>query len=178
MMLRIICFVEEVLSRLMIAVVATSVFINVVSRYFFSKAIPWAEEVAAISMVWAVYVGAAIGIRKRFHIRILVLIRLMPRTAALGTVIIGDILFLVFCAIMLWFGYEFLSLLWQREFRSPSLRIHQFYPQSVVAIGYLLIVVHTFVGYIDWWRSGYQGLPGIDEVEGTTAALSGNKGES
>lgn len=114
--------------------------------------------------------------RKRFHIRILVLVRLMPRPMAVATVMIGDILFLFFCALMLWFGYEYLYLLWMRESRSPALRVNQFYPHSIVFIAYALIVLHSLAAYVDWWRSEFQGLPGIDEVEGTTAALASGPG--
>jgi TRAP-type C4-dicarboxylate transport system permease small subunit len=97
----------------------------------------------------------------------------MPRPLALVTVIVGDVLFLLFCAIMLRFGLEYLTLLWQREFVSPSLGIDQKYPHSIIVIAYVLIVLHTTVNYVVWWRSGFAGLPGIDEIEGTTAALGG-----
>ena len=110
MLLRAVYTVEDVLSRLLIALIALIVFVQVISRYFFSKAITWSEELATIAMVWAVYLGAAIAMRKRFHIRILVLVRLMPRSIALATVIIGDVLFLFFCALMLWFASAYLSL--------------------------------------------------------------------
>ena len=176
MLLRAIYLMEDLVSRLMIAVIATCVFAQVISRYVFSKAITWTEELSTIAMVWAVYIGAAIAVRKLFHIRILVLIRLMPRPLALITVIIGDILFLLFCALMLRFGLEYLTLLWQREFVSPSLGIDQKYPHSIILIAYALIVLHTVVNYVNWWRSGFVGLPGIDEIEGTTAALSGDGG--
>ncbi|MGJ3262857.1 MAG: TRAP transporter small permease [Salinarimonas sp.] len=171
--LRAIHVVEDVLSRLALAIVAICVFAQVVSRYVFSSAITWTEELSTTALVWAVYFGAAIGIRKRFHIRILVLVRLLPRPLALGAVMLGDLLFLLFCGMMLWFGYQYLSLLWRREFVSPSLGIDQFYPHSIIAIAYVLIVLHTIVNYWIWVRDGCNGLPGIDEVEGATANLAG-----
>jgi C4-dicarboxylate transporter, DctQ subunit len=176
MLLRAVYVLEDVLSRLLIALIALIVFVQVISRYVFSKAITWSEELSTIAMVWAVYLGAAMAMRKRFHIRILVLVRLMPRTMALATVIIGDILFLLFCGLMLWFSYEYLSLLWTRASFSPALGVNQFYPHSIVFIAYALIVLHSLAGYVDWWRSGCEGLPGIDEVEGTTAALVNESG--
>lgn len=171
MLLRSIYVMEDFLSRLLIALIAVIVFAQVISRYVFSRAITWSEELSTIAMVWAVYLGAAIAIRKRFHIRILVLVRLMSRPMAVATVIIGDILFLFFCTIMLRFGYEYLSLLWMRESLSPALGVNQIYPHSIIFIAYALIVLHSIAAYVDWWRSGFVGLPGIDEVEGTTAAL-------
>lgn len=171
MLLRSIHVLEDVLSRLLIALIAVIVFVQVISRYVFSRAITWSEELSTIAMVWAVYLGAAIAIRKRFHIRILVLVRLMSRPMAVATVIIGDILFLFFCTIMLRFGWEYLSLLWMRESVSPALGVNQIYPHSIIFIAYALIVLHSIAAYVDWWRSGFVGLPGIDEVEGTTAAL-------
>lgn len=172
-MLRVLRFAEDAVVRLALVVIATSVFVQVVSRYLFGKAIPWTEELTGIAMVWAVYVGASIAVRQRFHIRIMVMVRLLPRPLALTLFVAGDILFLVFCAIMLRFGYEYIALLWQREFVSPALGIDQKFPHSIIVIAYLLIVLHTAVNYVHWYREGRPGFPGVDEVEGATAALSG-----
>lgn len=171
-MLRLTYAFEDVVSRLAICVIALCVFASVISRYFFNTAIAFTEELSGIAMVWAVYLGACIAVRKHFHIRILFIIRMMPRHLALACVVIGDILFLLFCAMMLWIGFEYISLLWRREFVSPSLGIDQKWPQSILLIGYALMTIHTIGNYWRWHAGGRSGLPGIDEVEGQTANLT------
>ena len=171
-MLRLTYAFEDVVSRLAICVIALCVFASVISRYFFNTAIVFTEELSGIAMVWAVYLGACIAVRKHFHIRILFIIRMLPRRFALACVVIGDVFFLLFCALMLWIGFEYIALLWQREFVSPSLGIDQKWPQSILLIGYFLMTIHTIGNYWRWNANGRPGLPGVDEVEGQTANLN------
>ncbi len=172
--LRTVYVIEDVLSRFSLVVIAVTVFAQVIARYIFSKSLPWAEELATMTMVWAIYLGASIDIRQRFHIRLLFLVRLLPGAVAAAMVFIGDALFLFFCGIMLWYGEIYLSLVWKREFVSPTFGIDLFYPHSIIVIAYALMVVHTLCNYVTWFCEGRPLLPGIDEVEGKTANLLGD----
>lgn len=165
---------EDVLSRAALIVISVTVFSQVISRYVFSKSLPWAEELSTMAMVWAIYLGAVIDIRQRFHIRLLFLVGMLPRAIAVAMVFLGDILFLLFCGIMLWYGEVYLSLLWTREFKSPTFGIDLFYPHFIIVIAYGLMVVHTIGNYVIWFREGRPWLPGVDEVEGKTANLLGD----
>lgn len=51
MLLRAIHVAEDVLARFLIAFIAVIVFAQVVSRYVFSRAITWSEELSTIAMV-------------------------------------------------------------------------------------------------------------------------------
>lgn len=156
---------EEWIAQAALCVVALCVFSQVICRYVFGIAITWTEELAGFAMVWAVYMGAAMAVRDRFHLRILVVINMLERKPAIIFVIIGDILWLIFCSIMLVAGWEYVSLLWERHYISPSLGIDQKWPQSIVFIGYILIVARAFQVYFKWIKGGYKGLPGIMETE-------------
>ena len=63
---------EELICCVCLSVIAIAVFAQVVARYVFQVALHWTEETAAMCMVWAVYMGAALCVRERFHIRIIV----------------------------------------------------------------------------------------------------------
>ncbi|MDX6748771.1 TRAP transporter small permease [Geminicoccaceae bacterium 1502E] len=156
---------EEIIGQLALCIVAVCVFAQVVSRYVFGTAITWTEELAGFAMVWAVYMGAAVAVRDRFHIRILFAVEALPRRLALPAILLGDLLWLGFCALMLKVGWEYISLLWAREYVSPSLGIDQKWPQSIVIIGYVAIVLRLVQLYVQWFRSGLAGLPGIIPTE-------------
>ena len=83
---------EEVLAQLAIVLVALCVFAQVVSRYAFDTAITWTEELAGFSMVWAVYMGAAMAVRDRFHIRILFVVEALPRPLGLTAILVGPLM--------------------------------------------------------------------------------------
>lgn len=152
---------EEIVAQAALCLIAVCVFAQVISRYVFSTAITWTEELAGFAMVWAVYMGAAVAVRDRFHIRILFAVEALPRSLALAAILLGDLLWMGFCTLMLVVGWEYISLLWQREFISPSLGIDQKWPQSIVIIGYVAIMLRAAQLYVRWFAGGRVGLPGI-----------------
>ena len=152
---------EETLACIGLVVVVACVFLQVVMRYVFHSALQWTEEIAAIGMVWAVYMGAALGVRERFHIRILAGVMLLPRPIARAVIILADLIWLGFSVLMVQFAFEYLAVLWQHTSRTPRLGIDEFYPQSIVLIGYALMIARLLQLYAAWIRGGCRGLPGM-----------------
>ncbi len=152
---------EEVICCICLSLVAVCVFLQVIMRYGFNTALQWSEEVAAIGMVWAVYMGASLCVRERFHIRIMAGVMLLPRAIARGTIFIADALWAAFSVIMLIVSFDYLSVLWQFTSRTPSLGINEFYPQSILVIGYGLMLLRLIQIYVSWIRDGGRGLPGM-----------------
>ena len=152
---------EEALSCLGLSVVAICVFLQVIMRYGFNAALQWSEEVAAIAMVWAVYMGAVLCVRERFHIRIMAGVMLLPVKAATAVVILADVIWLGFSVFMIDISIDYLGVLWNYTSTTPRLGINEFYPQSIVFIGYSLMIVRLTQLYIGWWRGGCRGMPGM-----------------
>lgn len=160
---------EEAICCFALAVMATCVFLQVIMRYAFNSALQWSEEVAAISMVWAVYMGAALCVRERFHIRIMAGVLLFPRSVAKVFVLCADLLAMIYCVFMLIASWGYLSVLAQYTARTPSLQIDEFWPQSILVIGHVLILIRLLQIYVLWIGAGGRGIPGMraeHEVEG------------
>jgi C4-dicarboxylate transporter DctQ subunit len=154
---------EEACSCFCLSVMASCVFAQVIARYLFNTAITWTEELAGFSMVWAVYMGASLAVRERFHIRIMIGVVSLPRRLAIGVVILSDLCWMAFNVFMIWFGVEYLILLWERVYISPSLQIDQKWPQMIVAVGYTLMAARLAQVYYHWVREGCRELPGIPQ---------------
>ena len=152
---------EEALCGIALSVIACSVFFQVVMRYAFGSAPHWTEEVAAFSMAWAVYMGAAFCVRERFHIRILVGAASLPGRLPIWVIFLADLCFAFFAAFMIKVGIEYLGVLWKYPSRTASLGINEFYPQSVIVIGYALILLRLVQLYVRWWMNGRQGYPSV-----------------
>jgi len=59
--------------------------------------------------------------------------------------------------------------MWKFPTISPSLGINQFYPQTILFIGYSLMVIRLIETYWHWYQDGANGLPGmLDEEFETT----------
>nr|WP_306265575.1 TRAP transporter small permease [Pararhizobium sp. IMCC3301] len=152
---------EEVICALALSIMAICVFLQVVMRYVFHSALPWSEEVASIAMVWAVYMGASLCVRERFHIRIMAGILLFPRTIAKWFVFLADLFAAVYCILMLIVSVEYLGVLARYPAHTPSLGIDEFYPQSILVIGHLLILLRLVQVYVIWLRLDGKGIPGM-----------------
>ncbi|MCW2305899.1 TRAP transporter small permease [Rhodobium gokarnense] len=152
---------EEAVCCVALAVVAVCVFLQVIMRYLFHTALQWSEEVAAMAMVWAVYMGAALCVRERFHIRIMAGVMLLPKRAALASIVLADLGWAAFSVMMLVISADYLSVLAQFTSRSPRLGIDQLYPQSILVIGYGLMLARLVQIYVIWLRDGRPGFPGM-----------------
>ena len=156
---------EELICCSCLVVIAVSVFSQVVARYVFEIALHWTEEVAAISMVWAVYMGASLCVRERFHIRILIAVQSLPGRFGKFTIFIADFFWAFFCIFMIKVSWEYLTVMWKFPTISPSLGINQFYPQTILIIGYTLMLIRLFQSYLHWYKNGAEGLPGMLEEQ-------------
>ncbi len=163
---------EELVCCSCLVVIAFCVFSQVVARYVFSTALHWTEEVAAMSVVWAVYMGAALCVKERFHIRILVGVKSLPERFGKIVIITADLLWAAFCIFMVSVSWDYLAVFWKFTSRSPSLGINQFYPQTILVIGYSLMLIRLIQFYVQWIRTGRHGLPGMLEENGDTVSPS------
>lgn len=159
---------EEVICCTALTLISVCVFSQVLARYVFDVALHWTEEVASMSMVWAVYTGASLCVRERYHIRILVAVQALPVKLARVVIFIADISWALFSLFMIRVGWDYLSVLWRYSSHSPSLGIDQVYPQSILVIGYALMLIRLLQTYVLWYRDGHNGLPGMLEEEWET----------
>ena len=157
---------EELICCTCIVVIAVAVFAQVLARYVFEVALHWTEETAAMAMVWAVYTGASLCVRERFHIRIVVAVQALPTGLGRIVVVLADVIWAAFCIFMVRASWDYLYVFWRFPEVSPSLGINQFYPQTILVIGYALMLIRLIQTYVLWIRDGAEGLPGmLDEDE-------------
>jgi TRAP-type C4-dicarboxylate transport system permease small subunit len=62
--------VEELVGGAAFVAMTVIVVVNVAFRYLFNDPLPGADELATLCFTWAVFVGAAAGVRQRLHIGI------------------------------------------------------------------------------------------------------------
>jgi TRAP-type transport system small permease protein len=70
--------VIEVLMVLCIVLMLVMVFGNVVLRIFFNTGIDLSEEMPRFAFVWMTFLGAIVGMRKRAHLGVDMIVQLLP----------------------------------------------------------------------------------------------------
>ncbi len=152
-------YFEEILCTLCLAIVATSVMLQVVLRFFFESASSWAEETAVFGMIFAVYLGASMGVRDRAHIRITLLINAMPRAMQVCSVVLADLLWAGFILFMIVQTSLYTNLLFEVSYISPGLGIEIRWLQLIMPFSFVLILFRILQVYWRWKKDDWRGLP-------------------
>jgi TRAP-type C4-dicarboxylate transport system permease small subunit len=69
----------EAVMVLCLAVMLVMVFGNVMLRLFFNTGIDLAEEIPRFAFVWMTFLGAVVGMRRRAHLGVDLLVQMLPR---------------------------------------------------------------------------------------------------
>ncbi|MCX7327070.1 MAG: TRAP transporter small permease subunit [Hyphomicrobiales bacterium] len=121
---------------LLLALLA-SVVIGVVSRQL-NRAVPWSDELAQYLLVWTGLIGWTIAARRRSHIRIDVIINLLPRGLRLAMEVGIQLAVIVFAVALLRWGWPLIGRNWDIEWVSLPLSSALLYMPALFA-GVVLI---------------------------------------
>ena len=131
--------VEELVGGAAFVGMTAIVFVNVVSRYVFNDPIPGADELATLCFTWAVFVGAAAGVRQRLHIGIEFIVNWFPPRgrAVLGLLVV--VLIALFAGII---GVYGLKLMLSGNFKlTPVLQWPYTWVYLAIPVGAALMLV-------------------------------------
>jgi TRAP-type C4-dicarboxylate transport system permease small subunit len=142
---------------LMMAVMTTLVFVNVIARYVLNFSIIWAEEVSQYLMIWIAYLGAGLALREGRHVALEMLHdRLSTPLSRRVRMAVGGIV-LVFLGWVTILGFQFAIFVWNQE--TPVLNISLGIPSLAIPLGTLLFAVHLVLMFRDYadrkFKSGY-----------------------
>lgn len=131
----------------LMAVMATLVFVNVVSRYVFNHSIIWVEELTQYQMIWITYLGAGLALREGRHVAVDTLQDLLPQAArqALRTLVAAAIAAFMLAVTVL--GVQITLFTWNQE--TPVLNIPAGVPYLGVPIGAAMCLLHL----LGFWRA-------------------------
>lgn len=95
----------------MTAVVAYQVFM----RFVINSSPAWTEAGAIMIMSWFIFLGAAVGVREKFHMGFDVLLYVLPDSALPWLRGISDIFMFLFAAGMVFYGSELAIRFWSTQ---------------------------------------------------------------
>ena len=116
-------------------------FVNIIGRYFFSASLSWAEEAMLFLMIGCVFLGASqVGALGR-HIRMDVVVSLLPPRARKAFDVFSDVVTIATCVAVAVFAWPVMTMLDELDQRSETANIPLVIPQSAVPIGLLLMAL-------------------------------------
>src|SRR3954468_15259272 len=115
--------------------------INIVLRFIFFAALPWAEEAMLYLMIFGVYAGAVTAAWQQAHIRIDAIINLGPPRWRRSLAIASTLLLAAILAPVVLASYGVVSLLFELDQRSDALQLPMWIAQGVIPAALMLIIV-------------------------------------
>ena len=112
--------VEELISRILLALLVLLVFVPAVSRTF-NRPIIWSIEIAQLLFAWLAFLGANQAMRAGAHIGVDVLTRNLPPRLRQAVALFNLGLIAAFLAALLWYGVELTFVSVDRRFMTTNL---------------------------------------------------------
>jgi C4-dicarboxylate transporter DctQ subunit len=114
-------------------------FGNIVARYFLHSSISWAEEVMLFLMVGCVFLGSGIVTWSGRHIRMDIIVRVMPEKVRAALDLFSELVFLVTAIALLVFAWPVILQLVAFDQRSLAANMPLAIPQAMIPIGLLFM---------------------------------------
>jgi TRAP-type C4-dicarboxylate transport system permease small subunit len=106
----------------------------VLYRYVFNLGQQWTEEVAISLMVWSVFLGCNMAIRKNAHIKVEIFITRIPKNYKRWVMVLIYLGILLFLYIVFRYGLDLVYIL--KMMRSPALRFRMYWLTISIPIGF------------------------------------------
>lgn len=116
-------------------------FANIIGRYVFSVSLYWAEEAMLFLMIGCVFLGASQAGWLGRHIRMDVVISLLPPRARKAFDVFADLITIATCVGVAVFAWPVMTMFYELDQRSETANIPLIIPQSAIPVGVLLMAL-------------------------------------
>lgn len=117
------------------------VFFQVILRYVFGSSLSWSEELARYIFIWQIWLGTSVAQRDRSHVRI----EAFEKEGAGKRYfrIISDIIWLIFCLILVKYGFELVFSIYKRGLISAAMRMPMYLVYLSLPVSQLAVALRV-----------------------------------
>lgn len=150
---RIINGLATLLGMGLIAMVLLSVY-NVVSRYIFSDALLWADEIAVFAMIVITWLGAIVCAWRKIDIRMEILTAILPRRLRFALAIVQQTVIAGLCTWVAWLSYGYVARVFKFNMTSDSAGIPIWFVHGAITFGLAAIAMIAALRIVWLIRAG------------------------
>lgn len=162
--LRVLDKLECYVGQLLLVFFICLIFTQTVLRSVFSIVIPWSEEASRFAFVWFVFFGAAYAARLSAHNRVVIQFKLLPEWVGKYSMLITDILWLLFNGMMVKMSFVIIDELREFPYMSPAMNLSMEYVYWIFPIAFTLMSLRILqVDYIRYILK--QEIKDVDKIE-------------
>lgn len=135
------------------------VFFQVILRYVFGSSLSWSEELARYIFIWQIWLGTSVAQRDNSHVRIEVLGGAEEGRRKDMIRIISDVIWLVFCLLLVKYGFELVASIQRRGLISAAMRMPMYLVYLSLPVSQLAVSIRI-IGEL------WQKIRGLKNSEG------------
>jgi TRAP-type C4-dicarboxylate transport system permease small subunit len=139
-----------ILLGILFAVMVTSLFYQIILRYFFHKANTWTEELTRYSFVWLVLLGSSVATRRGKQMNVDFVVNLMPKKLAKVNYVFTNLLINALFLVIMVYGFQLVSITHKQL--SAGMQIPMSYIYLALPVGGSLMFLFTIESYFDKFK--------------------------
>ncbi len=132
---------EELIASAFLIITIILVVVNVFLRYVMNTGLVWSEEVATGCFVWAVFLGAAAGYKRRIHIGVDIVVNLLPQSIQAIVNIVVDLLLIAINGQITYLCVLYLQTSYKKP--TPVLGISSAYISTAILVSFVLMTIYS-----------------------------------
>ena len=132
---------ERVLLLFLYSFIVLVIALEVIRRFVLMYSSVWGEEAARFAFIYLVWIGAAVAVRDRAHIRIDVITHLLPPRGAALIYLLGDLLMVVLACLAIYWSLDPVLVSWKYGNVTDGLRIIRVWFLVAVPFGFAIMLL-------------------------------------
>ncbi len=122
--------------------------IQVFYRYLLGTGVAWSEELSRFVFVWTVFLAASYVTQRQQHIRVTVILDMLPKSLKKYVSAFGDGLWVIFNIFIIATSMKIIYSMFEFKNMSAELGINQLYFELIVPISFLLMTIRMIQIYL------------------------------
>lgn len=143
--------IEDVTLVTMFVVMVSVIFFQVIMRYVFNNSSAWSEELGKFLFVWLSWIGISIGHRRREHIKITLLVDILPFKVNKLLEAISELILIVISLVTIYYGIIMINI--QRTTPYAGIKISTSWGYLSLVLGCGIFVLRAVVFFIEAIKS-------------------------
>ena len=135
--------IEECIVAPLMALMSILVFLQVLSRFALHIPMPWIEELMRICFIWTIMLSASIGIKRKAHLGVTMLMTALPRSAQAVFFYFGTLVIIGTCCVFIYATWDIIMMQKASNQSLITMPAPIYFSTMILPVGFVLIIVRT-----------------------------------
>jgi len=141
MLKRILSNSVEWVCMVLMVLLSIDLLLGVFSRYVMVRTFTWYDEIARVCFVWLTFLGAAVGVKRQAHFRLLIVVDRLPPRLRQAAVILLPLVVILFAGVLIQQGLVFLDL--GKLQQTPVMGLPKTWIYAAIPTGGALMILYS-----------------------------------